>query len=161
MSPTQLARRLSRGAVIASGLGRTTARRQPPRDGHRVLPVVLSARAANAVVYTTAIEAVAEAEQLDSAAVSSRSTDLLAISVRCARISRLAAINDQLGWSAQRSATSAPAVISAGAAVLRELAAELEATVVDHAECPDERLQNLAFDEAAREIRATLCADGP
>ena len=126
--------------------------------GPLALSVSLSPEAANAIVYAIAFEVVAEAEHLDVLPVSSQPPDLLAISVRCARISRLTVINDQLGWRAQRSAADEPIVITASDVVLLELATLLEATAQARIRFPDAQLEPFEFDQAAKAIRATLRA---
>ena len=132
---------------------------EPTPGAPRALTVSLAPQAANAVVYTIAFEVVAEAEHLDALPVSSHPPDLLAISVRCARISRLTAINDQLAWRAQRNAADEPIVITATDAVLLELATLLETTAEGRIRFPDTQLEHFAFDQAAKAIRATLRAD--
>ena len=131
---------------------------KPTPGSPRALSVSLSPEAANAIVYTVAFEIVAEAEHLDSLPVSSQPRDLVAISVRCARISRLTAINDQLGWRAQRNAADEPTVITATDVVLLELATLLEATAEGRNRFPDAQLEPFAFDQAAKAIRAALRA---
>ena len=131
---------------------------EPTSGGARVLSLSIAPEAANAIVYTIAFEIGAEAEGLDSLPVSSQPRDLLAISVRCARISRLAAINDQLGWRAQRDAADEPITLTATDVVLLELATRLEATAQDRIRFPDERLEHFPFDQAAEAIRAALRA---
>lgn len=136
---------------------RSTVSERTPA-GARALSVLLAPEAANAIVYTIAFEAVTEAEQLYSLPVSSQPPHLLAIAVPCARISRLTAINDQLGWRARRSAADEPIVITATDEVLRELAALLEETAQVRRRFPDAQLEHFAFDQAATAIRATLHA---
>ena len=131
---------------------------EPTPGGPRALSVSLAPQAANAIVYTIAFQAVAEAEHLDSLPVSSQPPDLLAISVRCARISRLTAINDQLGWRAQRNVADEPIAITATDVVLLELATLLEATAQARIRFPDAQLEHFEFDQAANAIRATLRA---
>ena len=129
---------------------------RPPRNHAEPVAVVVTAEEANAIVYAIASLAVAEGEYLDPMPVSSRSPDLIAISLRCARIARLAAINDQLGWVADRRAGDDPSVITASDDVLRELAGALEATAQERARFPDDELEPFAFDKAAKAIRATI-----
>jgi hypothetical protein len=117
------------------------------------LTVALSAEEANAIVYTIAFGAVAEAEYLDGVPVSSEPADLRAIAVRCSRISRWTAINDQLCWCAQHSDVDEPIVISAPEAVLLELAALLEETAQSRLRFPDAQLERLALDQAATALR--------
>lgn len=131
---------------------------EPTFGAPRALRVSLAPEAANAIVYTIAFEVGAEAEQLDSLPVSSQAADLLAISVRCTRISRLAAINDQLDWQAQRDAADEPIAITATDVLLLELATLLEATARDRIRFPDARLEHFPFDQAAKAIRAALSA---
>lgn len=118
--------------------------------------VELTGQEACALVYIVAFMATEEAEHLTSMPVSASATDLLAISARCARISRFAAINDQLAWRAQRSDGDERFVITSTADVLLELAVNLEATARDRLRFPDDQLENLAFGPAARAIRACL-----
>lgn len=131
---------------------------KPTPDDPLDLSVSLSPEAANAIVYAIAFEVVAEAEHLDSLPVSSQPPDLLAISVRCARISRLTAINDQLGWRAERNAADEPVVVTATDVVLLELATLLETTAQGRIRFPDAQLEPFAFDQAARAIRAAIRA---
>lgn len=131
---------------------------KPTPDDPFDLSVSLSPEAANAIVYAIAFEVVAEAEHLDSLPVSSQPPDLLAISVRCARISRLTAINDQLGWRAERNAADEPVVVTATDVVLLELATLLETTAQGRIRFPDAQLEPFAFDQAARAIRAAIRA---
>lgn len=126
-----------------------------PKDGEQILSVVLTSEDANAIVYTIAFQVVSEAEYLESLPVSSRPLDLLSISLRCARISRFAAINDQLAWWARRS-EGKPLTITAGDAILTELAEILEATAQDRIRYPDGDLEPFGFGQAAGTIRAAL-----
>lgn len=127
----------------------------PPEDAERILSVVLTPGDANAIVYTIAFQVVSEAEYLESLPVSSRPLDLLSISLRCARISRFAAINAQLAWSARRG-EGEPLTITAGDGVLSELAEILEATAQDRIRDPDGDLEHFGFGQAARAIRASV-----
>lgn len=127
----------------------------PPKDGEQILSVVLTPEDANAIVYTIAFQAVSEAEYLESLPVSSRPLDLLSISLRCARISRFAAINDQLAWWARRG-EGEPLTITAGDAILTELAEILEATAQDRIRYPDGDLEHFGFGRAARAIHASV-----
>lgn len=127
------------------------------RDRHRRV-VVLACEEANAIVHAIAFLAVTEGEYLEPMRVSSRPSDLHAIALRCSRISRLAAVNDQLGWSASQSAGGDPVKVTATDVVMRELAAALEATARERLRFPDEKLEHFAFEQAARTIRAAIAA---
>lgn len=120
------------------------------------LCVVLTPEEANAIVYVIAFQIVSEAEYLESLPVSSRPFDLLSIAARAARISRFAAINDQLAWWARRGAGGERLVITAMEAVLLELATILEATAEDRVRFPDGALEPFAFEQAALAINASL-----
>ena len=127
------------------------------------LTVALSADEANAVVYAIAAEVLTEGEELGHDPLSTTPGDLAEIERRCRRISRLAAINDQLLWRAHwGSIGGTPTAVLALEAVFLDVAAILQKRADEDREGldGDDLDERFEFDRAARTIARAFAESG-